>query len=248
MAARKPTTTKTETAKKTAAAKQGADHDALAEELAALKAELATVTAERDEARKAENETETLKKQVAELMARQDEARKPQVIQISADTEKVQFLWQAEVADDNVTSFGDGGMYGRIVGKTGVFYVPKNDLSRILTSMNRYFLDERWLIVVSGLTDDEREALGVNYREGELLDRNAFARMVELEDGILDIYPNLCDGHKEMVAKRYNEAYEAGSEHVKRDVVEALYGMAKAAGRPEDFKGILDRMNAAVTA
>lgn len=253
---RKTTTAKNGTAKKTAAkaGTQAKEPDSVPApetsdaEIAALKAQLADMSAQLDAANKAKDETETLKAQVAELLARQEAAQKPQIITVAADTEKVQFLWQAEVADDNVTSFGDGGMYGRIIGKTGVIYVPKSDVSRILTAMNRYFLDTRQLIVVSGLTEEEREAWGVDYKEGEILDRTAFARMVELEGGILEIYPNLCEGHKEMVAKRYNEAYQAGNPHVKRDVVEALYRMAKEAGREEDFKGIVEAMNAAVTA
>lgn len=42
-------------------------------------------------------------------------------MQVSTSTEQVHFLWMAPVADDNVVQFGDGGMYGNIVGKTGSF-------------------------------------------------------------------------------------------------------------------------------
>lgn len=191
-------------------------------------------------------EIEALKKQLAEMQKLMEAAARPQVVQIGADTERVQFLWQAEVADDNVVTFGDGGMYGRIVGKTGTFSVPKTDLSRLLDSMNRFFLDKRWLIVVDGLDETEREMLGVNYSEGEILDRKAFARMVELEGEILEIYPKLCASHKEMVAKRYNEAYQAGNPHVKRDVVVELNRMSKAAGSKDgDFTAIIEAMNEA---
>lgn len=51
--------------------------------------------------------------------------------------------------------------------------MPKPDLSRILTEMNRRFMAQRWLLVVSGLTDEEREALGVDYKSGEVLDKRA---------------------------------------------------------------------------
>jgi hypothetical protein len=191
-------------------------------------------------------EIEALKKQLAEMQKMMEAAARPQVVQIGGDTERVQFLWQAEVADDNVVTFGDGGMYGRIVGKTGTFSVPKTDLSRLLDSMNRFFLDKRWLIVVDGLDENEREMLGVNYSEGEILDRKAFARMVELEGEILEIYPKLCASHKEMVAKRYNEAYQAGNPHVKREVVVELNRMSKAAGSKDgDFTAIIEAMNEA---
>lgn len=191
-------------------------------------------------------EIEALKKQLAEMQKLMEAAARPQVVQIGGDTERVQFLWQAEVADDNVVTFGDGGMYGRIVGKTGTSSVPKTDLSRLLDSMNRFFLDKRWLIVVDGLNETEREMLGVNYSEGEILDRKAFARMVELEGDILEIYPKLCASHKEMVAKRYNEAYQAGNPHVKREVVVELNRLSKVAGsRDGDFTAIIEAMNEA---
>ncbi len=168
----------------------------------------------------------------------------PQVIQVSNDTEMVHFLWQAPVADDNVVFFGEGGIFGQIVGKSGSFYVPKRDLSRVLTDVNRVYMARRWLMVVSGLNEDEREALGVNYREGELLDKQAFAKMVEIGDRILDIYPKLCDGHKKMVAQRYAEAYAAGSPYVKRETVVKLNEMSKTDKNPRGaFVSVIEDMN-----
>lgn len=168
----------------------------------------------------------------------------PNIIQYVGDTEKVQFLWQAEVADDNVVLFGDGGMYGQVVGKSGTFFVPKSELSRVLTDVNRVYLKRRWLIVVSGLTDEEREALGVNYREGEILDKRAFAKMVELGDELLGIYPRLCEGHKRMVAQRYMEAYTNNSPYVTRERVMKLNAMSREGGGKGDFAPILEKMNA----
>ena len=169
---------------------------------------------------------------------------RPTVVQVAAETERVHFLWQAEVAPENVQTFGEGGMYGKIVGKTGSFYVPKPDLSRVMDERNRYFLDKRWLIVVSGLDQEEREALGVDYKEGELLDKNAFARMVELGDELVELYGELCAGHKEMVARRYGEAFAQGSPYVTRDRVMRLSEMSKAAGmEPNPFQRIIEGMN-----
>lgn len=167
-----------------------------------------------------------------------------QIVQFGADAQKVHFLWMAEVADDNTVQFGDGGMYGSIVGKTGSFYVPKSDLSRILTSMNRKFLDDRWLIVVSGLDDEEREALGVDYKEGEVLDRKAFAKMVELGDKLLELYPALCEGHKQMVAQRYADAFAAGSPYVTRERTVKLNELSRREGHERgDFIYIIEKMN-----
>lgn len=235
----KKTGTGTTKAKST---KTAAEKDA---EIEALKAELAAARAEAEEAKKVQVETDVLKKQVQELIARQENMQIPQVIQVAADAPKVSFVWMAPVADDNVTHFGEGGVYAKITGKTGVFSVPKPDLSRLLTTAVQYYLDERWLIVTSGLDEEEREALGVDYKDGEILDKKAFLRLVDMEADLLPLYADLCDGHKEMVAKAYHEAFYDGSEHVKREVVVALSKMAKEAGRGEDFKDIIEAMNAA---
>lgn len=181
---------------------------------------------------------------VAEALKNIPQQTAPQIVQVSTSAEQVHFLWMAPVADDNVVQFGDGGMYGNIVGKTGSFYVPKPDLSRILTEMNRRFMAQRWLMVVSGLTDEEREALGVDYKPGEVLDRKAFAKMVELGDAILDIYPALCEGHKMMVAQMYADAYRQGSVYVTRERTVKLNAMSKRKDHEKgDFIAIIEDMN-----
>lgn len=186
---------------------------------------------------------EAVAKATAEIQAKTTTV--PQIVQVANDTEMVQFLWQAEVSVDNTIAFGEGGIYGQITGKTGSFYVPKRDLSRVLSELNRYFLKKRWLIIVSGLNEEEREALGVNYKEGEILDKKAFAKMVELGDQMLEIYPNLCEGHKKMVAQRYADAYHDGSPYVTRDIVVKLNEMSKTAKNQKgDFIAIIEEMNA----
>lgn len=178
--------------------------------------------------------------QLQQLVATQS-TQQPQQIVVSADSsERVWFLWMADVADDNVTLIGEHGEYGRIVGKVGTFYVPKNDLSRILDTANRYYIEQRWMIVVDGLTDEEREALGVDYKEGELLDRKAFAKITELGDTLLEIFPALCESHKDMVASRFHEAYESGKKLNRNQIIE----LNKMYNSPA-FVDIIERMNAA---
>lgn len=203
----------------------------------------ATFTQEQVQAMIAEAVAKATQDAVAQAMAKQQQ---PQIIQVAQDAEKVHFLFQAEVSDENIYEIGPQGMYGRIIGKTGSFFVPKSDLSRVMDAMFRLLLEKRWIIAVDGLTDDEREAYGVAYKEGELLDKKAFAKMVELGDEILDIYPKLCAGHREMVAKRYHEAYMNKSVYVKREVVVALNSMSKKFGSKDgDFVDIIEAMNAA---
>ena len=185
-------------------------------------------------------EIENLKTQIEQLkqlMAQQ--AAQPQQIVVTTDnSERVWFLWIADVADDNQILIGENGQYGRIVGKTGTFYVPKNDISRVMDSSVRYFLENRWLIITSGLTDEEREALGVAYKEGEILDEKAFRRISAMGEELLEIFPTLCDAHKDMVASRYHEDYVSGKK-IDRNMVVALNKIYPSIG----FKDIIDDMN-----
>lgn len=184
-------------------------------------------------------ELEALKAQIAMLQQQLANTQTPQVVTVASNKEKVWLLWQAEVCDENEILLGEGGMYGRITGKYGTAVVPKDELSRIMTPMVRYFLDKRWLIVVNGLTDEERELLGVKYEEGEILDKNAFAKMVELGDKMLEIYPHLCEGHKAMVGKRYYEAWQRRDTHVTREIVSALSRISDS----NVFRKIIEEMN-----
>lgn len=169
----------------------------------------------------------------------------PKVVHVSNDTERVRFLWIAPVADDNEFLVGENGMYGKITGKVGTFSVPKSDLSRILDPMFMRFMERRWVIVLDGLTDEERVQYGVDYKPGEVFERNTFLNMFHLGDAIADVYSKLCDSSREMMAKLYHEAYFSDK---KKDTVSrsAVVKMNKIAPQP-GFRDILDAMNKAET-
>lgn len=187
-----------------------------------------------------EQEIKALKEQLAEMSKQMADMQKtPQVVMMAKDDEKVMFLWQAEVSDTNTVQFGENGMYGRITGKTGSFYVPKSELSRILTTTIRKYLEKRWLIVVSGLDETEREALGVDYKEGEIIDKQAFTKIAQMGDELVDIYKELCDSHKEIVAKRLLESYENGNPSITR---ERILTLNKIKSVPA-FTSIIESMN-----
>ena len=183
-----------------------------------------------------------------------DQNGKAQIVQVMADTEKVTLRFQSECADDNLILFGPNGMYGQITGKSGTMIVPKSDWSRFMTEQVRFLLDTRQLIILSGMDEDEMEMYGCNYREGELLDRNAFAKLLDMGDGLLEIFPGLCRSHKEMIAKRFLTAYENGDVRAQnRELIVQLNQLSKqssadyAASDPRSrglFTAIIEEMNA----
>lgn len=167
----------------------------------------------------------------------------PQVIRIADDAPKVVFRWRAAIADDCVTMFGDNGLYGKITGKSGMVYVPKNELSRFLTPTNRYYIENRWLVYVSGLDEAEQEQLGVVYKKGEVMDANAFAAILDMGDELLTVYPDLCESYKEMVVSTFIDAYEAGDKRVTRELVEKLNALSKNEGDKKGaFSSIIEDM------
>lgn len=179
-------------------------------------------------------EVEALKRQIEEqnriLEALQAQllANKPQVVQVMADTEKITLRWQAEVADENVIDLGPGGAYGSITGPTGYASIPKSEWSKFLNESMKSLLKKRMLIVLSGMTDEEREMNGVMYKEGELLDEKAFSRMLDMGDEMIAVFPKLCHAHKEMVARRFITGFERGEATPRRrDLVVALNNLSK---------------------
>lgn len=191
-------------------------------------------------------EVELLKQQ-NELMKAQLEALKaqianaqPQVIQISPDTERVEFLWLAPVADENELLIA-GGLYGKITGKVGNFFVPKNELSRMLDAEMRKYIENRWLIVLGGLDEKERMMYGVDYKYGEVLDKEIFMRLLDMGKDLIDVYEKLCSASKEVVAKLYYEAWTdpARKRKINRATVVAMNKIEPQKG----FKSIITGMN-----
>ena len=208
-----------------------------------------------DAAKEAEQsvEVDALKAQLAEamrtleMMQAQLNAAKPQVVQIMADTEKVNLRWQAEVAEENVLNLGPGGMFGRITGKTGYASIPKSEWSKFLDESMKKFIRERMLIVLSGLSDEEREMNWCMYREGELLDEKAFVKMLDMGEDLIAVFPALCHEHKEMIARRFLTGYEENhpSAH-NRKLVVALNELSKKDPKfPKRgaFSEIIERLN-----
>lgn len=187
-----------------------------------------------------------LQAQIEALKAQVEAAKAPNVTVNTPDKERVTFRWQAPVADDNVLEIGEGGRYANVTGRQGTFFVPKDELHRVLTPMLRSFLASRWLIVLDGLDEMERIALGVDYREGEILDTAAFMRLIDLGPELLEIYPALCAGNRRIVAKLLYESWATdGYRHVKRDVVKGLEDFCSANDPDEKtFQTILTEMNA----
>lgn len=121
----------------------------------------------------------------------------------------VTIIWQAEVNDANELLIGPNGKYGVITGKHAVIPIQHRDfVSDFRTTTMQYYLRTRNLIVVDGLTDDERRVYGLEYKQGEYLEPAVYERLIEMGDGVVEIFPKLHPTWREMVATKFTDAYE----------------------------------------
>lgn len=177
---------------------------------------------------KAREEELAALKALVEKLQKQLENTNPQIIQVVNDTEKITMRFQAEVSDDNVAVFGANGMYGQVTGKVGTVIVPKSEWSRFYDETNRRLIDRRWLIVLSGMSEEERKIYNCAYKEGEILDEKAFRGLLGMGRDLLAVFPKLCLEHQEMVGRRYIEAWKDGDPAVQdRTLIMALNEKSK---------------------
>ena len=140
----------------------------------------------------------------------------------------VTIIWQAEVNDANELLIGPNGKYGVITGKHAVIPIQHRDfVGDFRTTTMQYFLKTRNLIVVDGLTDDERKVYGVEYKQGEYLEPAVYERLIEMGDDVLEIFPKLHPTWREMVATKFTDAYEKKTLKCSRETLLALNAISK---------------------
>ncbi len=182
-------------------------------------------------------ELETLRRRVAQLeaAARQKPVQSDGVVELT-------FL--ASVSPNNVCALGE---YGSLNGVGGFIEVPRKEFGgKFMTPVVRSLLRDRSLIVCSGLTAKERRRYGVDYREGELLDMDAFDRLLDMPPDVLTtLFRKLCPEHRSFAATRFITAYEKADNRISREKIEPLNDISKENDAKGLFRPILEGMNKA---
>lgn len=162
-------------------------------------------------------------KAVAEALAAQPktDATAPA---IPAANEVVTMRFFDEVNDRNVVYLGKDGKYGQIIGKRWTGQIPKLAfIGDFRTPQIQRLLADRNLIVLDGLTEEERRLYGVEYAEGEFIDEKLYGRLTRMgEDELLATYKALCPEWRRMIAIRFADAFEEKTLKVTRDALLAL--------------------------
>ena len=199
---------------------------------------------------------EQVQAMIAEAIAKFAAENKPEQAQpaAAANDGVVTMIWQAEVNDANELLLGPNGKYGVITGKHAVIPIPHSSfISDFRTTTIQYFLKTRNLIVVDGLTDDERKVYGLEYQQGEYLEPAIYERLIEMGDGVLDLFGKLHPTWREMVATKFIDAYENKTLKCSREALLKLNQISKRdyANLPKDdirrkggFYAIIHAMNA----
>lgn len=125
--------------------------------------------------------------------------------------ETVTLRFQDEVNDSNVIQLGANSKFGQITGKKATIVISKRDFfGEFRTALVQNLLRNRTLLVIDGLTDEERERHGVLYRNGEYLEEGFYEALTSMGDEIVEVYERLHPTWRHMVAIRCLEAYDRG--------------------------------------
>lgn len=183
-----------------------------------------------------------MQEQIAALKKQLEEkAAAPSVVLAKPD-ETVKVTYISNVSDDNILDLGE---FGSMTGVGWVLEVPRKDFAgKFMTPFVQKLLKKRRLIVLDGLTGEERERYGVAYKDGELLDTQMSSRMLDLPaDKMIALYKALCPEHRRFVSTRFITAYDKGDNRISRGLVEPLQEISKADDPQGLFTPILQKMN-----
>lgn len=175
---------------------------------------------------------------VAQMVA----AQKPTVVQVAPQKEEmVTLLYMGAVAEGSRVNLGE--KLGEIMGRGGTRTISKTVFFENMTPgvLNR--LKDRRLIVLDGLTDEERERYGVKYTDGELVSKEIYYKLLDLdEDTVVSIFKKACYRHKQLIASLYADAYGIGDNRINQPLIQKLNRASKAIDKDGMFTAILKDM------
>lgn len=162
----------------------------------------------------------------------------PQIVQVAPAENPVVLLFLGGIMPGSTVALGE---LGNIYRDGGTLTVSKENFFSKLNGTAEYMLRTRQLIVVSGLTDEERERYGVLYNEKELLNEKTYGRLLSYTpDEVKTIYSALCPEHKAIAAKAFRTALDNQDGRVTEAKLKLLAKADKEAGiKDSAFKAML---------
>lgn len=172
-----------------------------------------------------------------------------QAVYVTPNEKMVQCIYIDSVIANNEIVIGNGR---KISGSGRVFSVPLSEFeSTFITPLIAKLIKDRRIIVLDGLTDEQRGLYGCEYAENEVIRREGMFDFFFKKDisEAAEIFGNLCAEHQELVAARFMDAYLNDGSPLKRYVsrarVVALNNISKEKHNGEGiFKPMLEALNA----
>ena len=171
-----------------------------------------------------------------------------QAVYVTPNEKMVQCIYIDSVIPNNEIIIGNGR---KISGSGRVFSVPLSEFeSTFITPLIAKLIKNRRIIVLDGLTDEQRSLYGCEYAENEVIRREGmFDLFFEKEiPEAAEIFSHLCAEHQQLVAARFMDAYMSTDDRAKRGInrerVAALNNISKATTKGEGmFTPILEALN-----
>lgn len=177
---------------------------------------------------------------VAAAMASVKQAQ-PQFIVQEKKEDDVTLLYMGCVADGAKVYLGNA--IGEINGRGGMLTVPKRLFLQNLNDVVLRRLRDRRLVVIDGLTDNERERYGLNYSDGELVSQDIYYKLFTLDDmTVCDIFDKVCYRHKQLIATLYYDEYLNGGKRVTQPLIQRLNELSKKVEKEGMFRSMLKDM------
>ena len=127
--------------------------------------------------------------------------------------------------------------------------VPKDDFLQSLgIPVVDNLLRKKSLIVLDGLTEEEKERFNIVYKEGELLTKEAFFKLFDYStEDVCAIFNKACKEHKELIAKMFYTAYfQEQDGRINYETVKALNECSKDIKKDGLFAPILESITKAM--
>lgn len=185
---------------------------------------------------------QTFTQEQVEAMIAQAVAKATAQVHKDAGEPMVTMLYLAEVSPEDILELPN---YGTLRPHSYLEVSKREFSSKFMTALARKLIDRRYLLVVDGLTQEERQRWNCDYKAGEIMDERVFDKMLDYPtDQIADIFRHLCPEHREFVAKRFISAAERKDNRVALAKVTALNDICKESGGEELFRPVIESFKA----
>ena len=170
-----------------------------------------------------------LERAIAEAVARATANNGTTVVQVEQKSEMVTLMFIGGIASGTTVFLGD--KIGRIFRDGDSIDVEKKVFLSNINPVVDLLLRNRKLMVMNGLTEEERIRYGVNYKPDELLDNKMFQQLLDYPVAeLVEIYKKLCKEHKEILTKMLYTGSLNGDKRATAEKLKAIIKVDKELG------------------